>query len=283
MLTALLLALAQDPAALIPKLASKDAVEAAAAKADLLALGEPALKPLRAAAAVEADVPRKKLLVELADRLETRGRAAGLKGGELWYAIFKNDVQIGWAHLKSEEKDGRLQFSDEIFAQASKDVVFSVKAAQLCAKDEYLRMANVTLDVATPDTTVSATAKVKEDRLILQAGGETRAQRIPANTVTDLAVLRLVGLLPATEEYSIELLQLIKPQEPSSARLRFEREETVQHDGRPLKTKRWLLSDGSEEDRTYWVDADGRLVKALFKDAELVLSTEAKAKDIDTK
>ena len=50
-----------------------------------------------------------------------------------------------------------------------------------------------------------------------------------------------------------------------------------------MKAKRWLLSDGTDEERAYWVDAQGRLIKALFKDAEMFLSTEAKAKDIDTK
>jgi hypothetical protein len=276
-------ALAQDPGALIQKLLGADAVAASNAETDLLALGEPAREALRAAGAVETDPLRKRKLTSLADRLEARKAASALKAGDAWYAVTKDSLQIGWVHLKSEEKHGRIHFEDELQVRPSKDVSFAVKASQLCDKDEYLTSRELTLDVQSPDTTVTAAGRRKEDRLILEANGEMKALRVAKNTVTDLAVLRLVGLLPATEEYEVELLRLVKPSEPSAARFKKQLDEVLTLDGRAVKARQWLLLDGGDEDRTYWVDEAGRLLKARFGSVEMALTTEAKAKDVDVK
>lgn len=280
---ALALVLTQDPGALIQSLLGPDAVAAANAETDLLALGDAARDALRAAVAVEADAARKRKLSALSQRLDARKAAAALKGGEAWYAVTKDALQIGWVHLKAEEKDGRIRFSDEIQVRPSKDVAVIVKASQLCEKDEYLTCRELTLDIQSPDTTVTATARRKEDRLILEANGDTKAVRLAKNTVTDLAVLRLVGLLPATDEYEVELFQLVKPGEPSAARFKKQLDETITLDGRALKARQWLLLDGGDEDRGYWVDDAGRLLKARFGSVEMALTTEAKAKDVDVK
>ncbi len=278
MIAMLIALLAQDPASLIPKLHSADAVEAANAETDLLRLGDAALQPLRTAATAEADTGKKRKLSSLADRLEARKAALGLKGSDLWYAVFKGALQIGWVHLKTEEKDGRLHLTDEIQVKAA-----TVQATQVCEKDEYLTTAQVALDVKSAEATVAATGRRKDDRLVFEKDGETQAIRVARNTVTDLAVLRLVGLLPATDEYEVELFQIVKPKEPAAARFKIQVDDPVTVDGRAVKARRWLLLDGGDEDRTYWVDATGRLLKAKFGEVELALTTEAKAKDVDTK
>jgi hypothetical protein len=281
--TLLALLLAQDPAALIGKLNAVDAVEAANAEADLLRQGEAAIAPLRAAATAEADSAKKRRLSTIADRLDARKSAVSLKAVDAWYAIFKGALQIGWAHLKTDDKEGKLQFVDEIRVKPSKDVEVFVKASQVCERDEYLTVSAVTLDVQSPEATVAATGRRKDDRLVFEANGETHAIRLARNTVTDLAVLRLVGLLPSTDEYPIEIFQIVKPKEPQAARFKAQLDETLSVDGRALKARSWLLLDGGDEDRTYWVDAAGRLVKARFGELEMRISTEEKAKDIDTK
>lgn len=281
MLVLLCALLAQD--ALIEKLRSADAVEAANAETDLLALGDAALPPLRKAAAAEADPAKKRKLTALGDRLEARKAAGSLKGGDLWYAVFKDALQIGWVHLKTEEDAGKLKLVDEIQVRPSKDVTVSVKASQLCAKDEFLTSAEIALDVDSPEATVKATGKRKDDRLVLEANGQTQAVKLARNTVTDLAVLRLVGLLPPTEEYEVELFELVKPKEPRTARFKKQIDETLTVEGRAVKARQWLLLDGGDEDRTYWVDEAGKLLKARFGPVEMALTTEAKAKDVDTK
>ena len=275
------LALAQDPAALLEKLLGADPVAAANAESDLLALGDPA--PLRRKADVESDAVRKRKLAALADRLDARKAAAGLKAGEAWYAVSKEALRIGWVRLTAEEKDGKLRFSDEINVRPSKDVSVIVKATQLCDKDEYLTSREIALDIQSPDATLTATAKRKEDRLVLEANGELKAVRVSKSTVTDLALLRLVGILPATDEYELELFQLVKPQPPNAARFKKLLDETLTVDGRAVKARQWTLLDGSDEERGYWVDEAGRLLKARFGDVEMELTTEAKAKDVDIK
>lgn len=282
MIALLIALLAQDPATLIPKLHSADVVEAANAETDILRLGDAAIPPLRAAATAEADAGKKRKLTSLGDRLETRKAAGALKGGDHWYAVFKGALQIGWAHFKTEEKEGRLHFTDEIQVK-TKETEALVKATQVCEKDEYLTTAQVALDVKTADATVAATGRRKDDRLVFEADGDTQAIRVARNTVTDLAVLRLVGLLPPTDEYEIELFTIVKPKEPAAARFKAQVDEPVTVEGRVVKARRWLLLDGGDEDRTYWTDAAGRLIKAKFGEVEMALTTEAKAKDVDTK
>jgi hypothetical protein len=282
----LLLALllnAQDPASLISRLASKDEVEAANAKTDLLALGDPARAPLREAAAKEADGPLKRTLLELADRLDARSAARSLPGkhGDLWYSVFKEALHIGWVNLKTEEKDGKLLLSDEIYVKAGGNQV-SVKAAQTCAKDEYLSLSALTLAVDTPENQVAAEGEVKADRLVIRAGGEAKAIKLRKNTVTDLAVLRLVTFLPTSDEYAIDLFQLVKVEAPTAARLKQQTEEAIEIDGRLVKAKRWLLSDDGA-DRTYWVDGRGRLLKMETAEVRIELSDEKRAKDVDVK
>lgn len=280
----LALLLAQSPQDLISKLASKDDVEAANAKADLLALGDPARGPLREAATKEADGPLKRTLLELADRLDARSAAKALPGQnvDLWYSVFKDALHIGWVNLKTEEKDGKLQLTDEVFLKAGGNQI-SVKAGQTCARDEYLSLAALTLAVDTPEHQVSAEGEVKGDRLVLRANGEAKGIKVRKNTMTDLAVLRLVTFLPTSDEYAIDVIPLVgKIEGLKPSRLKRQTEEAIEIDGRLVKANRWLLSDDGE-DKTYWVDARGRLLKMTTAEVHIELSDEKRAKDVDVK
>lgn len=281
---------AQDPAALIEKLKSKDADEADNAREDLLKLGAAAIEPLRGAGAKSSDPAFKKSAAAIADRLETRKAAAGLakSWGDRWYSVFIGDLKVGWAHLKAEEKEGKLVLDDEIRLQQNKDTVFHIKAVLTCRPNEYLSVESLTLDLASPEHSVNATAQVKENRLVVKANGETKASKIRPNTVVDLAVFPLVTLLPRTEGYEVEVLELIKPKLPEGALLKFDKEETIEFEERKVKTRRFMQTSGSGKDRFYYVDAGGRLLRVQLmsdddKDVELILSDEKRAKDIDTK
>ena len=280
---------AQDVPTLVAKLLSKDVDEAEGAREDLLKLGPPALAPLREAERAAQDPKFKKTLAGIADRLEVRQAAPGLaKGwGDRWYSVFQESLHVGWVELKMEEKDGKLLLTGEIRAQMAKETVFQVKSTLRCEPDEYLTASSISLDLATPENTVAATAQLKEGRLVVKAGGNVTAHKVRPNTVVDLAVFPLVTILPRTEGYEIDVLELIKPKLPEAAVLKFDREESIEFGGRKVKARRFMLaSDGKE--RFYWVDATGRLLRVQFstddqKTLELILTDEARAKDIDTK
>jgi hypothetical protein len=281
--------MAQDVPSLIEKLKSKDVDEADNAREDLLKQGAKAVAPLREAAAKAADAAFKKSAAAVADRLETRQAAAGLakSWGDRWFSIFVNGVHLGWVHMKAEEKDGKIVFEDEIRAQQGKDASLQIKATLTCDPNEYLTARTIVLDLATPENTVVATAQLKENRLVVKAGGEVKAHKVQANTVVDLAVFPLVTILPKTEGYDVEVLELIKPKLPEAAVLKFDKEETVEFENRKVKARRFMLA-GDGKERFYWVDATGRLLKVQFsgddnKDVEITLTDEKRAKDIDTK
>lgn len=276
---------AQDPAALIEKIKSKDADESANAREDLLRLGETALAPLREAAGKAEDAALKKTLTGLAERLEVRRAAQGLaaRWGDRWYSVFINELHVGWAHLKAEEKEGRIVLSDEIRIQQTKETAYEVRASITCEKDEYLTPVSLTLDVVSPEHTGTATGRVKEGRLVVQANGQVKAHKLRRNTMVDFAVLRLMTLLPRTEGYDVEVLPLVKPKPPEESTIKADRDDSIEHEGRQVKCRRFMLSNADGEDKFYWLDAENRLLRIQVKDAEIVLSDEKRAKDIDTK
>lgn len=279
-------AAAQDVAALIEKLKSKEGDDVESAQDGLLRAGAPAAAALREAASKSTESAFKKRAAAVADRLETRTAAAGLAAawGDRWYAIYINALKTGWVHLKAEEKDGRILFTDEIFLQPSKDQSTSIKTTLTCERDEYLTPVQLSMDANTPENTGSFQGRVKEGRLIVSSGGEKQAHKLRGNTVVDFALMRLVTILPRTEEYPISLLELVKPKLKESATVKFEREETIDHNGSKVRARRFIVSDGEDDDRFYWVGAAGELYKLQVKEnIEAVLCDEKRAKDLDTR
>jgi hypothetical protein len=279
----------QDVPALIEKLLSKDADEVDNAREDLLKLGPKAIAPIREAAAKAQDAGFRKALAAVADRLETRQAAAGLakSWGDRWYSLYVESIHMGWVHMKAEEKEGKIILDSEIRGQMGKDTTFQVKTTLTCEPNEYLTATSLVLDVATPENTVSATAKLKEGRLVIRAGGDLKAHKVRSNTVVDLAVFPLVTILPKSEGYDLEVLELIKPKLPESAVLKFDKEETIEFGDRKVKAKRFMLA-GESKERFYWVDAAGRLIRVQFssddqKAVELILTDEKRAKDTDAR
>ena len=279
------LAAAQDVAALIESLRAKEADKVESAQAELLKAGIPALAPLREAASKSDDAAFKKNATAVTDRLETRQAAAGLAAawGDRWYALFINNLKCGWVHLKAEDKDGKIVFTDELFLQPTKDQSMTVKIGMICQPDEYLTPVKLTLESTGGENAGTIEAKVKEDRLIVTHSGEVKAQKIKPNLVVDMALLRLVTILPRTEAYPIALLEMIKPKLKESAGVKFDREELVEYKGQKVTARRYIVSDGEAEDRFYWAGAGGTLYKVQAGAIEAVLSDEKKAKDLDTK
>jgi len=156
-------AAAQDVAALIESLRTKEADKIEVAQAGLLKAGIPALAPLREAATKSDDPAFKKHAAAVSDRLETRQAAAGLAAawGDRWYALFINNLKCGWVHLKAEEKDGKIVFTDELFLQPAKDQSMTVKIGMTCQPDEYLTPVKLTLESTGGENAGTIEAKVK--------------------------------------------------------------------------------------------------------------------------
>jgi hypothetical protein len=274
---------AQDTAALIEQLKNKDASEAS--QNELLKIGAAALAPLREAASKSDDAGFKKRANAVGDRLETRQAAAGLAAswGDRWYAVFINNLKCGWVHMKAEAKEGQIAFTDELFLQPTKDQSFTIKVAMLCQPDEYLTPVKLSLESSGGENAGTIEAKVKEDRLIVTHSGEMKAHKIKPNLVVDMALLRLVTVLPRCEEYPIAILEMVKPKMKENAAVKFDKEELVEYKGEKVKARRYIVSDGEDEDRFYWAGAPGTLYKVQAGAIEAVLSDEKKAKDLDTK
>ncbi len=279
------LALAQDVAVLIETLRSKEAEKVESAQNEILKLGAAALAPLREAASKSDDAGFKQRAGGVADRLETRQAAAGLAAawGDRWYALFINTLKCGWVHLKAEDKDGKIDFTDELFIQPTKDQSMTVKIAMTCQADEYMTPVKLTLESTGGEIAGTIEVKVKEDRLIVSHSGEMKAHKIKPNLVVDMALLRLVTILPRTEGYPIAILETIKPKLKENAGVKFDREELVEYKGQKVTARRYIVSTGEDEDRFYWAGLSGTLYKVQAGAVEASLTDEKKAKDLDTK
>jgi hypothetical protein len=153
-----------------------------------------------------------------------------------------------------------------------------------CEPDEYLSPLRIAMDANLPENTGSIEGKVKEGRLIVTKDGERKAHKLKGNTVVDFALMRLVTILPRTEGYPIALLELVKPKMKESATVRFDKEELIEVGGAKVKARRFIASDGEDEDKFYWVGAAGQLYKLQAGERiEALLCDEKKAKDLDTK
>jgi len=276
---------AQDVASLIETLRSKEAEKVESAQTELLKVGTAALAPLREAASKSDDAAFKRNSAAVADRLETRQAAAGLAAawGDRWYALFINNLKCGWVHLKAEDKDGKIVFTDELLLQPTKDQSMTVKIGMTCQPDEYLTPIKLSLESTGGESAGTIEAKVKEDRLIVTHSGEVKAHKVKPNLVVDMALLRLVTILPRTEAYPISVLEMIKPKLKENAGVKFDREELVEYKGQKVTARRYIVSDGEAEDRFYWAGAAGTLYKVQAGAIEATLSDETKAKDLDTK
>jgi hypothetical protein len=276
-----------DPGALIGKLKSADKDEVENATTDLLKLGEAALAPLREAAAKSEDAAFKKLAASVADRIEIRKGAAGLakSWGDRWYAIYIKALKVGWAHLKAEEKDGKILLDDELLIkQGGTDI--SIRAKVTCKTDEFLSLASTQLEIQGPENAGSYSAEVKEGRLIARSGGQVEAKRVGANITVDFAVLRLVTVMPKIDEFPLTVIGLIKPKIHETSIVKFDKEDSISHEERKVKCRRFILSFGDgEPDRFLWVDAEGRLLRMEVtgddKLVEMVLQDEKRAKELD--
>lgn len=280
LIVALMMSVAeQDVPALIEKLKDKDQADYAAVE---LLKAEGAAAALRAA---DGDAAFKKRAALVADRLETRKAAAGLAAawGDRWYALFVNNLKCGWVHLQAQSVDGKLVFTDELFVQPNKDQSMTIKVRLTCAADEYLTPVKIAMEATGGENAGAIEAKVKEDRLIVTHSGEMKAHKIKPNLVVDMALLRLVTLLPKTEEYPIGILELVKPKLKETATVKFEKEEPIDYLGQKVNAKRYIVSDGESDDRFYWTGPAGTLYRVQAGAIEAVLSDEKKAKDLDTK
>jgi hypothetical protein len=274
---------AQDVATLIETLKNKDGSEAA--QNELLKVGAAAVAPLREAASKSDDAAFKKRAAAVADRLETRQAAPGLAAawGDRWMSLFINNLKCGWVHMKAESQDGKLVFTDELFLQPNKDQAMTIKISMVCQPDEYLTPVKLSLESTGGDNAGTIEAKVKEDRLIVTHSGELKAHKIKPNLVVDMALLRLVTILPRTPEYPVAILEMVKPKMKENAAVKFDKEELVEYKGEKVQARRYIVSDGEDEDRFYWAGPAGVLYKVQAGAIEAVLSDEKKAKDLDTK
>ena len=275
-----------DPAPdLIKKLASEDPDVSENAQRDLLDLGEKAVAPLRAAVTASDDEPFKDVAGTILERLAMRKAAAGVVDlwGERWYAVYQGALKIGWAHLKTEAEGDHVRLTDELTLKTP-DNDLTAKLSILCRKNEFLSPLELTVDLDSAENTVSYSATVKEGRVVVRSGGAVNAVKVSPSFSVDFAVLRLVTLAPRTEGYDLQILQTLSQKRPVDATLAFDREESIEHEGRKVKTRRYIISDGEQEDRFYWVDAKGRLLKLQSaNEIQIVLSDEKRAKDIDTR
>ena len=285
-LLALLLGTLQDPADLVRKLGSADAVEADNAQEDLLRLGNAAVDPVRKALEGTPDAALKRRATGILERLEVRTAASGIaaRWGDRWYSLLANNVHLGWAHMKAELKDGKAVFQDDLYVKFSKDAELTVKASFTCGLDEYLSVQDFTLDISAPDRTLKATAKRKEDRLLVTTDGELKGHKVRPRLVPDLVLMRLVTLLPKSEGYTVDLLETVNPALREGLVLRQAAEEILELSGKQVKTRRFESTDSEGNLRVYWVDAEGRLVKSSFRGGEIEaqLVSEDKARDLDT-
>lgn len=274
-----------DAASLIEQMKSEDPDAAENARRDLLDLGPAALPKIREASAGDGSEAFKASLADVIVRLEVRRKAASLlrSESEQWFGVYEKDLKIGWVRMRTEGDDGKIRMDDTVVVRKDEEEekLFSLIR---CRANEYLSPVEVAVDAENfSATSGKLRVQVKGGRAVIEEDGRKKAERFPPNTVVDFAVFRLVTLLPEVKNYAVDLVDLIKRKRRPDGVLRFDRAESIEHQGRRVKTRRFVLADGETEDRVYWVDRSGKLLRAeLYGTVRLERESEDSAKDLDT-
>jgi len=283
----------QEVGPLIEKLASADPTEAEKTRDALLARGGQVIVPLRKAIAESGDGRFRRRATAIVERLEVRMAAADLstKWGDRWYAIRAEGHNHGWLRLKLQEIDGRFLLTDEFYVGDTQSMHMRNVLSVTAKIDDFLTIEQFSwiAERKNKEESFEIRAHVSGDKMVVtrntfekEEGEGEGEQEAPPNLTTDLAVMRLVTLLPESRGYPISVLSTFQKPKLLHAVIRFDGHETLWHGGRRIKTRRFKMSDPETADRTYWVSEKGELLKVhLYGKVELVLTNEKQAKDID--
>ena len=269
--------------ALIRQLTSSNAAEADKAKADLLKLGPTSLPTLRSELAKAIDADLKGRLVHIIERLETRSAARRLPGswGERWYAMRNRGQKVGWLRLKTEEVGGTIFMTDELFYSHEGQEGRTLHTMK-SRPDEYLTPTSLYTEAKRLAKPWVIEGEIRDGSLIprrlSRVAEEGQTARLAPNFTTEFSVMRLAAMVPKTAGYAVSILELLEKPAIHDAVLKFQGEEDVPLDGETVKASRYTLSNAHTQDRDYWVDATGRLVKVrVMGRIDLVLTDEARA------
>jgi len=223
---------------------------------------------------------------EAAQVAEMRKAAAQLPKtwGDRWYILQANGVPHGYLRLKVEARDGKLLLTDEMRIA---DLANSpgIRNEILAEPNEFLSPRHLNLTAQWPEKAWKVKAEIRDGKLMVleseDMGKEGDGGQVPPGFTTDFSVFRLVSVLPPKFE-ACELsvmMTMTKPRLLEKPVLKFAGEETIDHDGRKVSTRRYVLASEREPDRVFWVDAQGRLLRWKFSaEAEAVLADEPRAR-----
>ncbi len=275
-----------DTASLIERLKSDELGEARKAREILLQFGPEILPKLRAAREAVADATSKTVLAGIVDRLEARSSALPMaaKWGERWYAMRNLGVKVGWMRLQTEAKDGQIVMRDEIYFNA-KGQEGRYLHSMRSRPDEYLTPTSFSVDTQRPSKPWVIDGDVVAGKLIprrlMGVRGESRIAALQPNFVTEFSVMRLAVMVAKPNGYDLSVLGIWEKPVILEAVLKYEGEEAVDLDSGPIKASRYVLTNPQSSDRFFWVDGEGRLVKArVYTRIEFVLTDESRAKEL---
>jgi pectate lyase len=211
------------------------------------------------------------------------GGSSAVAGGTdaWWYAMRNHGVKVGWMRLADRQLGDTLVMDDEVRFAAKGEQGHLTHHMQ-SRRDAVLTPLDFSLDVARPRKPWAITAQIAERTLTIrsQRGLKgTGSAPLAADFLTEFSAMRVVARGADQASRKFALLGAWEKPTVVDAELRYAGRETIEFDGRPLATERFVISNPETADRIYWRDAGGRLVRVqVFGRVVFELTDEAQAK-----
>ncbi len=237
------------------------------------ALGTPAVPPADAAPA--ADVPS---LASLDLPLET---LAGWGRREFTYRMLRGGTaqDMGTVVLTTQVQDGRFTFTDRTDLQWQGAPYWLELSAAGPLRGELRPQ---TLDVkGTTDDGDGATFEFKATfdaaSASVDSKGNAKTREVPAGTLSDAALHRLVTLLPRRKGFVARFERFLDASEmlvKPGGTITCTGQETVEAGGKKVEAWRFDVDGGDGREAFYsaWVDGDGRLLQGCFDGYKLLVA-----------
>ena len=186
------------------------------------------------------------------------------------FTLIKDEekVELGSAILRTELKDDQVILSDEYFVRYEGKPM-SLSMTQVCRKDQYLSPVKIECKGKGSDEmpTFKATIQDGEAKIERKLPFKiSNSMKIPAETVTSAAFMRIVTQLPLVEGATYRYAFALEASEMNLKKDYIAKvigKETILCDGEPVKCWKISQNGGGIREQLFWVTEDGILQRVL--------------------
>ena len=186
------------------------------------------------------------------------------------FTMIKNEEQteLGSVTLRSKLSGNQVLLTDEYLVSIGGKPM-SLSMTQVCRKDQFLSPLKVQCEGKGNDETPTFKATIQDGEAKIERKLPIKisnSMKIPAETVTSAAFMRIVTQLPRVEGATYRYAFALEASEMNLKKYYIAKvigKETIFCDGEPVKCWKISQNGGGIREQLFWVTEDGILLRLL--------------------